>query len=98
MRKFWALLFGLTIAIALSNNSSGLSFSAIAQPAPVEFSLEPMSIDRLYALPKQVGDITAQPESITTHNDGNIVFLADANANRMRIFAFVTSVTELTLE
>ena len=100
MRKFWALLFIATMAIALIDNSSGLSFRATAQPAPAEFSLEPMSVDRLdVILQEQVGNISAQPGQWRfSLNDIPILVLADANADRMRIFTPVTNAAELTPE
>ena len=101
MRKFWALLFIAAVAIALTNfNSSGLSFRAVAQQAPAEFSLEPMNIDRLdVILKEQVGNVSAQPGQWRfSLNDIPMIVLADANADRMRIFTPVTNAAELTPE
>ena len=100
MRKFWALLLIATMAIVSINfDSSGLS-SAIAQQSPAEFSLEPMNIDRLDAiLQEQVGNVSAQPGQWQfSINDTSIVILADANADRMRIFTPIINAAELSDE
>ena len=100
-RKLWALLLGLTIAIALiSFNGGDLSSPAIAQSPPAEFSLEPMSIDRLDAiLRSQIEDVSARSGQWQfSLNDARILVLADANSNRMRIFTPVTNAEELTPE
>ncbi|MEM6611070.1 MAG: hypothetical protein AAF652_02235 [Cyanobacteria bacterium P01_C01_bin.72] len=100
-RKVWALLFCFAMAISLIN-FKGNSFApvATAQPAPAEFTLEPMNIDRLDSiLREQIRNISAQPGRWQfSLNDLSILVLADPNANRMRIFTPVASATELTRE
>lgn len=101
-RKFWAVLWGAVITIGFANylNHGSLKSAAIAQPAPEEFSLEPMDIERLDAILKeQVEDITTQPGQWRfLINDISIIVVADPNANRMRIFSPVMNATELTSE
>lgn len=98
-RTLWALWFCLAVAIALTNFDSSklLSFSATAQPAPAEFALEPMSINRLDAiLREQIEDISGQPGQWRfSLNDLSILILADPNADRMRIFTPVADAAEL---
>ncbi|MEM8672311.1 MAG: hypothetical protein AAGF83_00345 [Cyanobacteria bacterium P01_G01_bin.67] len=102
-RKFGTLLLGLAVTIGLTNYFSDRLWqpSAIAQPAPEEFSLEPMDMERLDAiLQEQVaGNIATQPGQWRfSINEISIIVLADPNANRMRIFSPVMNAEELTSE
>ncbi len=96
------LLFGFAVATALTNclNNSFLTLPVSAQSEPQEFSLEPMNIERLDAiLQDTISDIQTEPGQWRfSLNDISIIVLVDAKANRMRIFAPVVDVNELTAE
>lgn len=102
MRKFGALLLGLTVTIGLANYHQDIFWrSATAQPAPEEFSLEQMDVTKLDAiLQEQVaGEITGQPGQWQfSINEISIIVVADPNANRMRIFSPVMNAQELTAD
>ena len=102
-REFWALLFGVSVIVGTIGYSQDnlLPSAVLAQPAPPEFSLEPMDVKRLNAiLQKQVDNISStQPGQWQFAIDEiSIIVLADGESDRMRIVSPVMNAKELTAE
>lgn len=101
-RKFWSLVVGVAILICATNFPlrNLLPSSVLAQSIQNEFSLEPMSMEKLnLILQEQITDISTKPGQWQfSINEIPIIVLADAKADRMRIIAPVISVDELTQE
>ncbi len=102
-REFWALLFGASVIVGTVGYSQNnlLPSAALAQPAPQEFSLEPMDVKKLNAiLQKQVDNISStQPGQWQFAIDEvSIIVLADGESDRMRIVSPVMNAKELTAE
>ena len=107
-RKLGIWLLGIAVTIGVTHSLrdswgqlSTLPQSVLAQSAPQDFDLEPMSIERLDNILRQQvnGNITAQPGQWQfSINEISVIVLADPNANRMRIFSPVINAEELTSE
>lgn len=101
-RKFWSILFSVVILIGMTSNpmKSWFNSSVSAQSSQVEFSLEPMNIEKLNSILKeQINNISTKPGQWQfSINEIPIIVLADVKADRMRIIAPIISVQKLTQE
>ena len=98
-RKFWTLLLSFTVVTGLTNClNNNLLISPVS--AQDEFSLKLMNVERLDAiLQDTISNIQTEPGQWRfSLNEITIIVLADARANRMRIFAPIVNVNELTAE